>query len=220
MTTAQDIIKDALEKLGVYAPGETMSNADAQRGLHVMNDMLDSWSNESLSCISVTEQSVTFTPGVSKYTIGPSGAVVGARPINLVTGPGCAYVLDFSGNQYQMDVVPRADWNLRGSRNTNSNFPDTLFYDPTFPNGTLNFDPIPNIGYTAYFDSLLQLSDYASLTTTFSLPPGYKLAVTTNLALMLKPYFASAQIDPLLVQQAAESKANVKIGRASCRERV
>ena len=216
MTTAQDVIKDALEKLGVYAANETMTGADAARGLNVLNDMLDSWSNESLTCLSVTEQHVKFTPGIFSYTIGPTGAVVGPRPLSLVTGPGCAYILDTNGNQFQIDVIPRSSWNLRGTRNTNSNFPDVLFYDPTFPNGTLNFDPIPNIAYTAYFDSYLQLSDYATLTTAFSLPPGYKLAIATNLALLLKPYFASAQVDPLLVQQAAESKANVK--RTNIRE--
>ena len=210
MTTALDLIQDALEKLGVYAPGQPINAADGARGLSSLNQMLDSWSNENLSCVSILEQSLTYVPNQSAYTIGPGGNVNLTRPLSIIATPGSAYTVDFNGNQYQMDVVTRAQWNLRGSRNTNSNFPDTLFYDPKFPLGILNFDPMPNIGYTAYFDSYLQLSDFATLNTTLSLPPGYQLAITSNLAVFLKPYYADAQLNPLVLLQAAESKANVK----------
>lgn len=216
MATALDLIQDALEMLGEYAPGEPITAADAARGLSVMNDMLDSWSNESLTCFAILEQSLVFTPGLFSYTIGPGGAVNGTRPISLISGPGSCYILDSNGNQYGVDVITREAWNSRGSRNTNSNFPDVVFYDPQFPLGILNFDPIPNIGYTAYFDSYLQVSDFASLTTPLTLPPGYKLAVTSNLAVMLKPYFKASQIDPLVMQNAVNSKATIK--RANIRQ--
>ncbi len=212
MATAQDLIQDALEMIGIYGPGQAINAADANRGLSTLNDMLDSWSNESLSCFAILEQSVTLIPGKAQYTIGMVGTpdIMATRPIRLITGPGRAYITDNNQNIYGVDVITRAQWNQRGSRNTNSNFPDVLWYDPEFPLGILNFDPIPNIGYTAYWDSYLQISDFASLTTVLSLPPGYKLAITSNLALELKPYYASAQIDPLVLKKAAESKANIK----------
>lgn len=218
MATALDLIQDALEKLGEYAPGEPITAADAARGLTVMNDMLDSWSNESLTCFAILEQSVVFTPGVFQYTIGPGGMVNGTRPISLISSPGSCYILDENGNQYGVDVITQSMWNSRGSRNTNSNFPDVVFYDPQFPLGILNFDPIPNIGYTAYFDSYLQISEFAVLTTPLRLPPGYKLAVTSNLAVSLKPYFKSAQIDPLIMKEAMDSKAAIK--RANIRQNI
>lgn len=210
MATAQDIIQDAFEKLGLYAPGETINAADGARGLTVLNDMMDSWSNESLTCFAIKEQHVTFTPGVFSYTIGPGGAVNDTRPLRLIDTPGSCYILDTNGNQYGVDVITQAQWNMRGSRNTNSNFPDVLFYDPQFPLGVLNFDPIPNIGYTAYFDSYLQLSDFTGLTSQIILPPGYKRSITFNLCIDLKPYYSTAVLDPDVREQAAISKADIK----------
>lgn len=213
MTTAQDIIQDAYEKIGVYAPGQTVNAADGARGLSSLNDMMDSWSNENLACFAIVEQSLTFVVGKASYTIGTTGGadVPLTRPIRLIEGLGAAYAMDTNQNQYQMDVITRAEWNQRGSRNTNSNFPSVLFYDNQFPLGVLNFDPIPNIGYQAFWDSYLQLSDFAGLTTTFSLPPGYKLAISSNLALALKMYFTEAVASQDLKNQAAESKRVVKI---------
>jgi hypothetical protein len=210
VTTALDIIQDAMEMMGEYAPGEEINAADSSRGLTVLNDMLDSWSNESLTCYAILEQSLLLIPGQFQYTIGPGGYVNGPRPLSIIATEGSVYAVDFSGNIYGMDVWTRAQWNQRGSRNTNSNFPDVLFYDPQFPLGILNFDPVPNIGYTVYFDSYLQIADLSSLTTPFSLPPGYKLAVTTNLAVALKPYYKDAQTNPVVAQRAMESKANIK----------
>jgi hypothetical protein len=210
MTTALDMITDAFGKLGVYAPGEQLTAADSAQGLSSLNQMLDSWSNENLTCYAILEQNLTFVPGQFQYTIGPGGFVNGPRPLSIIPTPGSVYILDTSGNQYGVDVIPREQWNMRGSRNTNSNFPDVLFYDPQFPLGLLNFDPIPNIGYQVFFDSYLQLSDFAGLTTVLSLPPGYQLAITSNLAVALKPYYVTAQIDPLVMQEAMTSKANVK----------
>jgi hypothetical protein len=210
MTTALDLITDAFEKLGVYAPGEQINAADTARGLSSLNQMMDSWSNENLACYAILEQSLVFIPGEFQYTIGPGGYVNGPRPLSIISTAGSAYILDNNGNQYGMDVITRAQWNERGSRNTNSNFPDVLFYDPQFPLGYLNFDPIPNIGYTCYFDSYLQLTDFSNSVSPLSLPPGYQLAITSNLAVALKPYYVAAQLDPVVMQEAMNSKANVK----------
>lgn len=208
--TARDIIQDAMEKLGVYAPGETMNAADAKRGLIVLNDMLESWSNESLSCYTILEQSTILTPGVSQYTIGAGATLDMTRPIRLITGPGAAYMQDDNGNNYGMDVVPRDQWNLLGTRQITSDVPDTLFYDPQFPWGVLNFYPIPIIGWTAFWDSYLQLSDVSTLETPISLPPGYNLALKSNLCLFLQPYFTNAQVSVLLLKQASDAKGNIK----------
>lgn len=211
--TAQDVIQDAYEMIQVYAPGQPMNAADSSRGLSVLNDMLDSWSNENLACFAIVQQELTYTPGKRDYTIGLSGGadVPLTRPINIRSGPGCAYTLDNNENIFGMDVITRTQWNMRGSRNTNSNFPDVLFYDSQFPLGILRFDPKPNIGYTAKWDSFLQISDFAGLTTPFSLPPGYKLAVTTNLAIRLQKYFSGAVTSQDLKNEAAESKRVVKV---------
>jgi hypothetical protein len=76
--------------------------------------------------------------------------------------------------------------------------------------GKINIWPTPNISYVCYFITGLQLADYASLNATFSLPPGYKRAITTNLAVTLKPYFTQGQLDPDVRVEALETKGKIK----------
>lgn len=214
MTTALDVITDALQLLMVYAAGETVSDADAERGLSVLIDMLDDWSNQSLACYAILEQSAPLVPGKASYTIGTSGGadINQTRPLKILDTPGSAYVQDANGNNYQVTVVSRDRWNLIGNRSSvvTSNFPDTLFYDPQFPLGVINLTPFPTINYTLFWDSNAQLADPSVLSSTFSFPPGYKRAITTNLAICLKPYFKTAQIDPGIVVEAARTFGNIK----------
>jgi hypothetical protein len=210
MTTALDIIQDAFEILRVYAPGEQLSPPDAARGLLVFNDMLDVWSNESLTCYTWTQNSFTLVPGISNYSIGPGGAIPATRPLRVSEDPGSAFLTDANNNTYPMDVVDQMTWNLRTTAAVNSNLPDTLLYNPTFPLGVIQIWPQPNEGYLCTFSSYLQLADLSSLSATFSLPPGYKRAITLNLSLSLKPYFVEAQIDPMVVEEARTTKGTIK----------
>lgn len=211
-TTAQGIIEDALQAIRVYGVGETVAPVDLARGLSTLNTMVDSWSNESLACYEILEQSGLLIPGQAAYTIGPGGNFNMTRPIRLIDGPGAAYVQDSNGNNYMCDVVPRDKWNLLGNRtNTvNSNFPNTIFYDPQFPLGVINFYPFPNMGYTAFWDSYLQLVDFTSLSSPLNLPPGYEAAFKKQLALILEPYYPSAVITPSLMEAASKALANIK----------
>jgi hypothetical protein len=210
VSTAQSLIEDAFGYLGLYSPGEPLSAADAARGLRELNKMVDSWSTESLSCYAINEQSLTLVPGKAAYTIGPGGDVPLTRPISLIASPGSCYAVDFNENQYQIDVLTQEQWNRRGSRNTTSNFPEVVFYDPQFPLGILKFDPIPNIGYTVYFDSYLQIAEFPTLTSPVILPPGYELALGSNLAIQIKPFYPGIALDEAVVKISADSKATIK----------
>ena len=212
MSTVLDLVTRSFQALGVYDPGETLDDADAELGLNVANDMLDSWSNESLTTYEVLEQSAPLVPGKQSYTIGPGGDFNMTRPIRIIEGPGSAYVQDENGNNYGMEVVSRKKWNLYGNRSNvvTSNFPDVLFYDPQMPLGIISVMPYPLLAYTMFWDSYLQFTEFSSLTQTITLPPGYNLAIWTNLAGMLKPFFVDAQIDPLIQGMAMTSKGNIK----------
>ena len=210
MTTANDMIQDALQKLGVYATSETVSAADAAIGLTVLNDMMDSWSNESLTCFANLEQSLALVVGLAQYPLGPGSIYGTVRPLAITAGVGAAYVQDSNGNNYPCDVLTQEQWNMIGLRTVTSNVPDSIFYDPQYPQGLLNVFPVPNAGgYTLYWDSRLQLAEFPTLTTAVSLPLGYVSAIKYNLAIELSPYF---QVTPseVVVAMANKHKANIK----------
>lgn len=210
MPTALEVITDALELLGVYSPGDQISSADLNRSLSVLNDMMDVWSNESLSCFDWVTQTFTMIPGQYQYTVGPGGYITGTRPLRISDAPGSAYLLDANLNRYLMSVVDQLTWLLQTTAVADSDLPNIFFYDPQYPLGIVNIWPTPSSAWTCSFLSYRQLGNFALPTASFSLPPGYKRAITTNLCLSLKPYFASAQIDPLILKEASETKAAVK----------
>lgn len=208
--TALDIITDALELLGVYGPGDSISAADSSRALSVLADMMDLWSNESLACFAWATTTFTLQVGKSQYTIGPGGDISATRPIRISDAPGATYLLDTNGNRYLMDAVDQLAWNMQTTAVADSDLPDTLFFDPQFPFGIINIWPTPAMSYTCSFLSYLPLSDPSALSSAISLPPGYKRAITTNLAVCLKPYFTSAQLDPDVREEARESRGIIK----------
>ena len=212
MATALDMITQSLRKIGVYAPSETLTDADAQQGLTSLNDMLDSWSNENLSTFALLQQSGTLVPGQQTYTIGPGGNFNTTRPLKIEDGPGRCYVVDSTGQNYPLDVIDAQRWNLLGQLNINSNIPTALYYDPQFPLANINIFPIPNIGYTLYWNSYLPLVDFSTLASVLSLPAGYKKAIQDCLCIELWPHFKAdgAQIPVNIVNDASVAKANIK----------
>lgn len=212
MATARDMITRAFCELQVYRPGEQLLDVDAAQGLIALNAMLDSWSNESLTCYAILEQSVLLIPNVAQYTIGPGGMINSTRPLRLKFGVGAAYTLDTQGTRYPIDVVAQEVWNQITLSTINSSIPTVLFYDPQFPLAKLNFYPVPNTGgYTAYWDSYLAISTLPSLQTVLSLPVGYQEAIQLNLALKLKPIYPRAILDPSTIKGASDAKRNIKV---------
>lgn len=210
MTTGRDIIQDALEMLRVYAPGEDVTAPDMARGLSVLNDIVDSLSNESLACYTILTQTFTLIPNQYQYTVGPGGDINGPRPLRVDNAPGSAYLLDTNLNRYMMDVEDQWGWNLKTTAVADSDLPNIFFYDPQFPLGVVNVWPTPTIGYTCSFLSYAQLTEFTTLDTIVTFPPGYKLMYTTDLAIALKPYFKDAQLDPVVIERNSKAKAAIK----------
>ena len=215
MALCSDILQDAAEKMGVYASTELLSNnsSDQTRMFNVLNNMLDSWSNESLTCFEELEQSGVLVVGQSQYTIGSGGNFNVTRPLRIKDGPGAAYILDPNGNKYGVTVRPRDSWNLISNpTEVTANVPTDIFYDPQYPLAVMNVFPIPNISWTLFWDSYLPFTVFASVGTAVSLPPGYVKAMVDNLAVEAWPYFKPDGPPPpqLLMRQAMISKGNVK----------
>lgn len=210
MATAQDIIQTSYQELGVYAPGEVLTAADASLGLFMLNGMLDSWSTESLTCYAMKTYACNLVINQQQYTVGTGGDVNDTRPVRLNDAPGTAYLVDASQNRYPVTVINQAQWNQIGLLNTSSQIPSMIFYDPQYPLGILNVFPLPAITYTLYFDAQLQLSEFANLESAVSLPPGYQDALIHNLSIRLKPFFTNATLSPEIIQLAMTTKGNVK----------
>lgn len=206
----RNLIGSAFRTIQMYAPGEEIENVDLAAGFELLNQLLDLWSNENLMCFAVLQQVLNLRPTVYQYTLGPGGDLE-FRPLSLKFGPGNAFVLDNNGNRYAVEVITKEQWNSIGNiSNTNSNFPDRIYFDPQFPLGILYVYPVPNIAYPLYFDSVQQLTEFESIDVDVNLPRGYSEALRLNLAVRLKSQFPAAILDDDTRGMAIEAKAVIK----------
>ena len=92
--SAQDIILGGLRRINAYAAGQPLDPTTAADALQMLNDMMDSWSNDNLLCFASNENILYFTAGQSQYTVGnPVGPnpltgtfAVGSPTITAVAG--------------------------------------------------------------------------------------------------------------------------------------
>ena len=187
MATALDLITRALRVIKVYGTGETVSATEAADGLESLNSMLDDWANEHLMLYAATLNSITLTPSLATYTIGPTGSTVTARPVSIDPGT----YLEINGISYPLEIVTLDQYNSVVLKTLNSSIPQYIFYKADFPDASVTLYPVPSVAATLKLWSWKPLSTFAALTDVVTLPPGYKNAIVFNLAEYLAPEFGA-----------------------------
>ena len=186
MTTARSIVTRALRHLGVTAAGEVPTADEAQDALDTLNDMLEGWSNEHLTIVSITTTQFALQAGKLAYTLGQQAPV----DVNMVwpseIEQAQVRVLD---NPQQLDlpitVINEQEYAHIRLKTTPSTYPQAVWLHTTFPNATANFWPQP----TQINDIILwtrgSVGNFATLDTDIALPRGYRRAIQYNLELEL-----------------------------------
>jgi hypothetical protein len=183
MPAANTLVTNALIEAGWLAQGETPNAGDANFALSKMNRILDQWAAKKLFAYAQQFIKFNLTPNLSPHTIGPSGTfVVPVRPVRI---DGAALTLN--------TVVPPVDcpinhtrdaawWNNQRVKGISTSVPTDLYYEPDFPNGSLYLWPVPKVAYQILLQLRQQISTFATLATSYNLPPGYEEALTMTLA--------------------------------------
>lgn len=204
MTTALDLISDALVDLGAVDPSESITADEGSHGLRRLNAMLGSWSNESLACYQIVQEGFATVAGTPSYTIGSGASWNTTRPLKIES----AFIRDSSSTDTDLDVYNRGEYDTIPLKTTQFR-PEALYYTPAVPNGTVTLYGVPDAVFTVYLNSLKALQSFALLTTTVVLPEGYQRAVIANLSVELAPAYNRKPPDAVLAI-ARESKAAIK----------
>jgi hypothetical protein len=207
MATAGDIINGSLRLIGVLAEGETPSAETAQDALVAMNQMIDSWNTERLSVFSTIDQVEAWPPGQRSRTFGPTGDIVGLRPVLI---DDATYFRDpASGISYGLKLINQQQYNGIAVKTVTSTYPQVLWVNMTYPNIEMYVYPVPTKVLEFHIVSVQELSQPANLATDLAFPPGYLRAFRYNLACELAPEFGvepSRQVQRI----AMTSKRNLK----------
>jgi len=206
-TTAYDQITGALRLLGQLAEGETPSAETANDALTALNQMIDSWNTERLSVFSTQDQVETWPPSTISRTFGPTGDIVGARPILIDDS---TYFKDpATGISYGLKLINQQQYNGIAVKTVTSTYPQVMWVNMTYPNIEMYVYPVPTKVLEFHIVSVQELTQPATLATTLAFPPGYLRAFRYNLACELAPEFG-VEPSPTVSRIAMTSKRNLK----------
>lgn len=205
-TTANAIIRSALGKLGVIAPGEQVKPNDATDCLRALNVLLDAWGVENLYAYATQQIDHAVASATNSLTIGPTGnIVVAARPVRFEAGS----YYSAGGVDYLMFKITEDEYNGIGIKTVGGVGPDLFKYVPSLPNGVLHFYPQAEAGSTLHLVVQTQIAAFATLAASYTLPPGYERALIFSLAEEVAADF-EREIPPTVARNAANARRFIK----------
>lgn len=203
MTTARRIIKRALQKNGVLTKGESPSGDEASDALDSLNDLVGSWSNDSLLIYARLSESFPLVSGQASYTIGNGGDFNTARPMQILSA-----FTRIGSIDYSMDAINGVAYDGITQKDISSSIPEVIYYDGNSPLGTITIYPTPTVG-TLHIRTEKELASFTTLDTDLDLPPGWERALIYNLALELAPEYGQP-VDQVVYEVAMDSLGKIK----------
>jgi len=212
LSTCRDLITASLLDLGAIASGESATANEAADAFRRLNLLLETWRIERLMVYARDEVSKVLT-GASSYTIGPSADINTTRPVALERA-GQRVAGTSPTLEYPLDPLTDAQYEDLGLKGLQSSIARWVYLDRAYPLGTIRTYPVLPAGDTLVLYVLHPLTAFASLDTPVALPPGYELALQTNLSIELSSSYRDCTITPALAAQAVNAKALIKVNNS------
>lgn len=192
MSTPNDIFKGALEYLGAIGAGESsIGPEDGDICLRTFNRLVGQLNRRLRNANFIRQQQFTFTTSQETYSIGaaadsPDFTVSSGGAPQRILSASVVYTNVTPNVRQQLAVI---NWDL-GALITiprlSSSFPNTLYYQPTFPNGTLrpwpSFPTETSFKLELYWANQFTTVAVADVAATLDLPQGAEEALTLKLA--------------------------------------
>jgi hypothetical protein len=205
MTLQQGIVDPAFKSLGLIAAGRSMATSEYADALDAINALLDMCTAEEDMVYQITKETFSLT-GPATYTMGPAGTFATVRPTRIRA----AVVIAADSASQPIQIVPAEKYaQMVEDRTLTGLFADVMTCDYASPAVNIFLNPAPVTGATLELWSLKPLSNFAAMSDTVSLPPGYLQFLKTNLAVVLAPAFAGAKLTNETLSLAQSSKAGL-----------
>jgi hypothetical protein len=203
--TGTTLCTDVLVELGVYGPTQTPNPKDINVVLGQLTRLVDNWNADQQAIYADQFLTFTLTPSLQPHTIGPSGATwtTAQRPVSIED----AQLIVSSSQTYPITLREADWWNSIVNTGYTTDLPTDLYYSPTWPNGSLYFYGEPTAAYDVQLLCRGILSAY-TLTTAFSMPPGYRDAMTLTLKEMCADAFAKT-LSEKAIMDASKARARI-----------
>lgn len=204
--TANEIIVDALELLGVRSEEEPLQAYELARGLKWLNYLLKAWQTDGVMAWTLTEGSFALVQSDVDYVIGSGGSFT-TVPVDIQD-----MRITRNGSDLQMFRMSREDYYALPNKTTEG-YPTQWYYDRQRDSGTLYVWPAPDAtGGTLKFTYRRRVMDMDASGDSFDLPQEWYLAMVSGLAALLIPIYGKSGTPRAadIRSQAGEAYASVK----------
>jgi hypothetical protein len=205
MTTAGDIISEALKAAGVTGVGQAAAAEDVTDALIHLNQLIGQWNRKRWLVWHLVDAALTST-GAQTYTVGPGGNFDIPRPDRLEA----AYVRQLIAGSpnlvdYPLEILNSREDYSRIRLKTLTSWPQAIFYDAAYPLGVVHPHPVPQAGlFEIHLVVKDTLSQVAAPGTALNLPPEYEAALLWNLAARLRSAYQLPP-DPVAIGLAKDA---------------
>jgi hypothetical protein len=208
-TTAQALIRESLLLIGAIAAGEQPTAAESSDAFARLNALVDYWSTQRLTQRVVGREVFDLVTGQSTYTVGVGADFDMIRPEFVET---VTLLLTTTTPPVELPLSPLTEQAYQSVRikTLENGQPTAYFFDATMPDAEIFVWPTPdNDVNDLVIYSPQAFAQFATLTTSYLLAPGYARALRTNLAVELAPEWGR-QVSQQIVMMAAEALAAIK----------
>jgi len=203
MTTARQIVRRSLQKIGVLTKTEQPSADEANDGLAELNAMLSSWATESLLITSRQIETFPLQSGVGQYLIGQGQIFDTQRPNEIVSA-----VIRWATTDHDLSIVTDEVFERYIQSKATQGLPKFLNYDNAYPFGTIKLWPVPSSDYALRIMSEKTIASF-TLDDVVNLPPGWEDALVYNLGIRQAPEYG-VDVSDTHALTARETKGNIK----------
>jgi hypothetical protein len=182
MTTARDLIKDALRKIHVLGKGQSLDDDEADDALRLLNSMLAMWSVQGDLVFTSSKETFSLT-GAGTYTIGSGLDFSTVAPLYITS----AYVTTGS-TDYDLHRIDDTEYSAISQKTIASSIPEYYYYDGN-PTARIYLYPVDSGATSITINSVKPLTSFATLDTVYDMPAEYEIAIVYNLAVLIAPEY-------------------------------
>lgn len=202
MTTARDLIKDALRKIHVLGKGQSLDSDEANDALRLLNSMLSMWSVQGDMVYISSKETFPLT-GAGTYTIGTGLDFNTVAPLYITS----AYVT--SGTiDYELHKIDDKEYSAIAQKTISSSIPEYYYYDDN-PTARIYLYPVDSGATSITINSIKPLTAFATLDTVYDMPAEYEIALVYNLAVLIAPEYEKEPTMSVM-RVAKESKVAIQ----------
>lgn len=188
--TVNDIIINAFYLLGEVTPDTVPTSSMLDRGLFLLNDMLDSFSGDGVFIPTIKELDVTLTPNQATYSFSNiipadfnSNRIVELDFVNLTQEGSIVYPVRIVDRAVILNCIryPQA-----------TSIPDKVYLDRLELQSNLTFYPTPALAFQTKIRAKFMLDRLSLFEVITQVPPYYYKFLRYGLARELSAYYPSS----------------------------